>query len=79
MLRRTRMTGIGSAVAVLAAVLTGLPTAEAAPAAEPRVVPIQVTGAPAKRFNLIVLGDGYTAAELPKFRAAASTSTSTCC
>lgn len=32
------------------------------------VVPIQVTGDPAKRFNMVVLGDGYTAAELPKFR-----------
>ena len=31
-------------------------------------MPIQVTGDPAKRFNLVVLGDGYTAAELPKFR-----------
>ena len=32
------------------------------------VVPVQVTGAPAKRFNLIVLGDGYTEAEQAKFR-----------
>src|SRR4249919_399045 len=32
------------------------------------VVPIQVTGDPAKRFSLVVLGDGYTKAELPKFR-----------
>jgi IgA Peptidase M64 len=33
------------------------------------VVPIQVTGDPAKRFSMVVLGDGYTAAEMPKFRA----------
>lgn len=33
------------------------------------VVPIQTTGPADKRFNLVVLGDGYTAAELPKFRA----------
>jgi hypothetical protein len=33
-----------------------------------RVVPIQITGDPAKRFNLILLGDGYTAADQPKFR-----------
>ena len=33
------------------------------------VVPLQVTGDPAKRFSMVVLGDGYTAAELPKFRA----------
>ncbi|NUR90908.1 MAG: peptidase, partial [Nonomuraea sp.] len=33
------------------------------------VTPVQVTGAPAKRFNLIVMGDGYTAAEQDKFQA----------
>jgi IgA Peptidase M64 len=32
------------------------------------VVPIQITGDPASRFNLVVLGDGYTAAEHAKFR-----------
>ncbi|WP_218128755.1 M64 family metallopeptidase [Nonomuraea maritima] len=30
---------------------------------------MQVTGSPAKRFNLIVMGDGYTEAEQDKFRA----------
>ncbi|HSL68920.1 MAG TPA: M64 family metallopeptidase, partial [Longimicrobiales bacterium] len=35
----------------------------------PRVVPIQITGDPAARFSLVILGDGYTAAELPMFRA----------
>jgi hypothetical protein len=34
-----------------------------------RVVPIQVSGDPAARFSLVILSDGYTAAELPKFRA----------
>ncbi|HUF49850.1 MAG TPA: M64 family metallopeptidase [Longimicrobiales bacterium] len=38
-------------------------------AADARVVALQVTGDPAARFSLVVLGDGYTAAELPKFRA----------
>ncbi|AQZ64509.1 peptidase [[Actinomadura] parvosata subsp. kistnae] len=33
------------------------------------VVPVQVTGAPAKRFNLVILGDGYTEAEQARFRA----------
>jgi len=33
------------------------------------VVPVQVTGDPAKRFSLVLLSDGYTAAELPKYRA----------
>ncbi len=32
------------------------------------VVPLQVTGPASSRFNLVVMGDGYTAAELPKFR-----------
>jgi hypothetical protein len=63
-----RLCGLGAIVAVLAGLLVGLP-AEAAPAAEPRVVPLQVTGPAASRFNLIVLGDGYTESELPKFRA----------
>jgi hypothetical protein len=31
------------------------------------VVPVQVTGDPSNRWNLVVLGDGYTAAEMPKF------------
>ncbi len=33
-----------------------------------KVVPIQVTGDPATRFSLVILGDGYTAAEVPRFR-----------
>ena len=47
---------------VLAALMTG-PTAHAQgpplPLPEPEVHPIQVTGPPAERLNLIVLGDGY--------------------
>jgi hypothetical protein len=59
-------------LAVLAALAVATSFVAALPAsAEPgdaTVVPIQVTGDPAKRFNLVVLGDGYTAAELPRFR-----------
>ncbi|MFD5322473.1 M64 family metallopeptidase [Streptomyces sp. NPDC127092] len=33
------------------------------------VVPVQTTGPADKRFNLVLMGDGYTAAELPRFRA----------
>ncbi|UOZ05947.1 M64 family metallopeptidase [Amycolatopsis sp. WQ 127309] len=33
------------------------------------VTDVQVTGPVAQRFNLVVLGDGYTAAEQPKFQA----------
>src|ERR1700759_357354 len=31
------------------------------------VVPLQVTGPPANRFDLVIVGDGYTAAEQDKF------------
>ncbi|MET9621563.1 M64 family metallopeptidase [Streptomyces sp. NPDC006464] len=33
------------------------------------VVPVQTTGPAEKRFNLVVMGDGYTAEEMPRFRA----------
>ncbi|WP_329113809.1 M64 family metallopeptidase [Streptomyces sp. NBC_01353] len=33
------------------------------------VVPVQTTGPADKRFNLVVMGDGYTAEEMPAFRA----------
>ena len=48
------------AAAGLAALLTG-PTANAQgpPLPEPVVHPLQVTGPPAERLNLIILGDGY--------------------
>lgn len=53
---------------------TLLALALAAPAlaqepAKAKVVPIQVTGDPAVRFVMVVMGDGYTADELPKYRA----------
>ena len=31
--------------------------------------PLQITGDPATRFSLVVLGDGYLASEQAKFRA----------
>jgi hypothetical protein len=51
----------------LAATFVAALPASAAPG-DATVVPIQVTGDPAKRFNLVLLGDGYTEAELPRFR-----------
>ncbi|MEV6399461.1 M64 family metallopeptidase [Streptomyces sp. NPDC051907] len=46
------------------------PAADAPPVTEAAtVVPVQTTGPADKRFNLILLGDGYTAAEMPAFRA----------
>jgi hypothetical protein len=54
---------------VVAAVLLALGLATPAHAGEPAatVTDVQVTGPVAQRFNLVVLGDGYTAAEQPKF------------
>ena len=69
-----RAKALTAMLGLLAAVFAGPGTTAAAqesgtaeaPAAT--VVPIQVTGPAASRFNLVVMGDGYTAAELPKFR-----------
>ena len=47
--------------------LTGAQTQQAGVTAT--VVPVSVNGDPAARFSLVVMGDGYTAAELPKYRA----------
>ena len=58
---------IGTAAAAVLA-LVSVPARAAGPA-DATVVPVQITGDPAKRFNLVVLGDGYTAADMPKFRA----------
>lgn len=41
----------------------------ASPSSAATVVPLQTTGPAEKRFNIVVMGDGYTAAELPDFRA----------
>ncbi|PJJ63314.1 M64 family metallopeptidase [Compostimonas suwonensis] len=72
---RTRVQRATALLAVpLLAVTLAVGTAVApAHADEPAVgsatlVPIQVTGDPQERFSLVILGDGYTAAEMPKFR-----------
>ena len=41
----------------------------ASPPAPATVVPIAVNGDPAARFSLVVMSDGYTAADMPKYRA----------
>ncbi|GAA0590231.1 peptidase [Kribbella sandramycini] len=63
-----RARALTAVIGVFAAVFAGgtVARAEAPPGVE--VVPLQVTGPTESRFNLIVMGDGYTAAELPKFR-----------
>ncbi|MEV1331317.1 M64 family metallopeptidase [Micromonospora costi] len=60
-----------AALCVAAMVAAGLVAGQPAVAADvgsATVAPIQVTGDPAERFNLVVLGDGYTEADLPTFR-----------
>ncbi|WP_030313564.1 M64 family metallopeptidase [Streptomyces flavochromogenes] len=60
------------AVCLLAAGLVGTAPAAAGtptPGDGPAVVPVQTTGPADRRFNLVFMGDGYTAAEMPAFRA----------
>ncbi|MGH3379351.1 MAG: M64 family metallopeptidase [Actinoallomurus sp.] len=62
---------MGSRTVAVVAVLSALPVLNPAPVragGTAQVVPLQVTGDPAKRFNLILLGDGYTEKDLPRFR-----------
>src|SRR5688572_7635175 len=40
----------------------------AGPLAPATVVPVSVNGDPAARFSLVVMSDGYTAADMPKYR-----------
>ncbi|HSK16000.1 MAG TPA: M64 family metallopeptidase [Gaiellaceae bacterium] len=57
--------------ALAAALFIALAAPSTAGAQEPgsaTVVPIQITGPPAERLNLVILGDGYTASEQQKFR-----------
>lgn len=68
MLRRLLLRS-ATALAVVAAPMTVPVAAVAQEAPDATVVPIQVTGPPAARFNLVILGDGYTADDMPRFRA----------
>lgn len=54
---------------LLAAALLQATPAQAAEPGTATVTPVQVTGSPAKRFNLIIMGDGYTEAEQSAFAA----------
>src|SRR5262245_7020128 len=59
---------VATVVAALA-VLALLPAAARAQApGDATVVPIQVTGPPDQRLNLLIMGDGYQAGEMQKFR-----------
>lgn len=69
---RIRFGRLIACAAVAATAFAALPSVSSATsvvsAVDAKVVPIQVTGPASSRFNLVVMGDGYTAAELPKFR-----------
>jgi IgA Peptidase M64 len=69
MLRRM-ITTMAATMAVAASSVLVAPAvaAHADDVGSAKVVPIQVTGDPAKRFNVVILGDGYTEADMPKFR-----------
>jgi len=55
---------LAALVVAAAAAVVAAPPALAEPGTA-TVVPIQVTGDPAKRFNLVVMGDGYPAPRGP--------------
>ena len=54
--------------AAAAAVALAVPSAASAQLPPNKIVPLQVTGPTTERLNLVILGDGYTAAEMQKFR-----------
>ncbi|RSD14926.1 M64 family metallopeptidase [Amycolatopsis eburnea] len=54
-------------IVAVAVMVLGLATPANADEPAGTVTEVQVTGPVAQRFNLVVLGDGYTAAEQPKF------------
>src|SRR4051794_21496420 len=68
MKRTTGMLAAATLVAGLGTAVVSQPTMALA-ADEIKVVPLQVTGPPSERLNLIILGDGYQADEMEKFRA----------
>ncbi len=72
--RPRRATLLATAGALLAGCLLAAAdpaTAEEAPPVTEAatVVPVQTTGPADKRFNIVLMGDGYTADEMPAFRA----------
>ncbi|MFI0356538.1 M64 family metallopeptidase [Actinomadura sp. 9N407] len=56
-------------VSAIAGTASAEQVAPSTASADAKVVPIQVTGDPARRFNLVIMGDGYGGADLPAFRA----------
>ncbi|SDJ56952.1 IgA Peptidase M64 [Nonomuraea maritima] len=67
---KRKITAAVGAAGLVGTLLTGAAPAVAASAdvGSATVVPVQVTGPPEERLNLIILGDGYTAEEMQQFR-----------
>jgi IgA peptidase M64 len=63
-----RLTVVMLGLAALVATLWA-PTAGAQEVGSATVVPLQITGPPSERLNLVIMGDGYQAHELDEFRA----------
>jgi IgA Peptidase M64 len=63
-----RLTLAAFAVVSLVAALSA-PTALAQDVGSATVVPLQITGPPGERLNLVILADGYQAQEMDEFRA----------
>ncbi len=61
-----RLPAVAAAAAIVAAVSPGVVGAQTP--GDATVVPIQITGPPAERLNLVILADGYTADEQQEFR-----------
>src|SRR3954453_4848204 len=56
-------------VAIAAAALALVAAAPAQAQTPPhKIVPLQITGPATERLNLVILGDGYQASEMQKFR-----------
>ena len=66
---KRRIAAAAGVVGLMGALLTGaVPSAAVDEVGSATVVPLQVTGPPEDRLNLIILGDGYTAEEMQQFR-----------
>src|SRR5882757_10326952 len=68
-MRFARMALLAVASAIAVAAPAQAQTIPATGVGSATVVPLQVTGPPANRFNLVIAGDGYTEAEQDKFMA----------
>src|SRR3954449_286512 len=67
LMKRWVLAAACAAVSAFAAAPAGAQTIPATGVGSATVVPLQVTGPPANRFNLVIAGDGYTEAEQDKF------------